>query len=211
MNLHLPPSIHPSGEQLLAHACGEGDRSFRAVVEAHLAACPACGATVAEEAQLGGVMLAGLPPAPLPPELFSRILAAIPEQVAPDPDEIPLPEALRPLLPPPEERSWGGALSRGVRFLKLVEEKGAQLFLVHIQPGATFPHHAHSGGEVAVMLAGGTQVGSTRYEAGDWAEFPAGSHHAPQALPAEACWILARVEGPMRLTGWRGAIQKLMS
>ena len=37
-----------------------------------------------------------------------------------------------------------------------------------------------------------------------------GSHHAPRALADVDCWLVARLEGEIRFTGWRGMIQRLV-
>lgn len=207
------PISHPSEDRLLDHVLGRGDRGLRAMLEVHLEGCEACAARVAELAAPGGRLLAAQAPDPLPGDLWARILVRVAgEAEAPVAMEglEALPAALKPLLPPPESRSWSSVLKKGVRFLSLLNEAGVELFLLRLDPGAAFPHHAHRGEELALMLQGGAQVDGTTFEAGDWLEFPDGSAHEPQALEDEACWILVRLEGSVRLSGWRGLLQRLV-
>lgn len=203
----LPPSHHPSADDLLAYATGRGDRAAQALMEAHIHLCDACSAEVARFSAPGGRLLRDLPVTPAPEGLLARILDRLPAQAGGGPDEVPLLPHLLSLLPDPPQRAWSGALGRGIRFLKVLEEAGAELFLLQLSPGATFPHHAHRGRESALLLAGGALVEGRAFDAGDWAEFAPGSAHAPQA-EGEGCWLLVRVEGGVRLSGWRGWLQR---
>lgn len=44
---------------------------------------------------------------------------------------------------------------------------------------------------------------------GDFEEATASHIHAPVALPDEDCWLLATLEGGIRLQGWRGLLQRM--
>jgi putative transcriptional regulator len=208
------PLMHPSEDRLLDYALGHGDRGLRVILETHLAGCDTCAAKVAEVSSAGGSLVAEQTSDPLPAELWDRILAQVAVEAVPAAmlDDLQLPLALRALVPPPAEQQWSSVLKKGIRFLRLLNEAGTELFLVRLEPGAAFPHHVHGQGgrEIALMLQGGAIVGGRTFEAGDWVEFPGGSAHAPAALPDEPCWILAQVQGEVQLSGWRGLLQRLV-
>lgn len=199
------PRHHPSADALLAYGTGQADAALRLLVEAHLDCCDACAGETGALAEPGGALLAALAPEAVPPGLFARIQAALPRPGAADPT---LPAAVARLLPPAEPRAWRGVLKRGIRFLRLMEGQvqGAAVYLLHLQAGAAFPHHAHEGMEDAVLLAGGAVDGVLELEAGDWRHMEPGSEHAPHARPDEDCWFLVRLEGGVAFSGWRGLL-----
>jgi putative transcriptional regulator len=203
------PTHHPIPDDLLAYATGRCDGAARAMVEAHLHLCAACAREVGRLTEPGGRLLRDLPVSAAPEGLLDRILDRLPPQAGSGPDEVPLPSHLLALLPEAAGRVWQTALGRGIRLLKVLGEEGVELFLVHLPPRVAFPHHAHRGREQALLLEGEAQVGEACFRTGDWAEFPAGSAHAPTA-GGEGCWFLVRVEEGVRLSGWRGWLQRLV-
>ncbi len=203
------PNQHPPESHLLAFATGQGDVSLRILVECHLEACPACVAQVLDVGEAGGRMLRSMPPAQVPADLWAKVLGRIEGGVLPASAHYPIPETISRLLP--QEPRWNGILLRGFRFIKLLEEtpREAAFYLVHLTAGTVFPGHRHRGLEESVILAGGLKDGTTRLEAGDWASSAAATCHAPQALPDEDCWLVARMENGILFTGWRGLLQRL--
>jgi putative transcriptional regulator len=113
------------------------------------------------------------------------------------------------LLPDVAQASWRGALTRGFRFLQVPQLGGPDLFLIHMEAGRSFPCHDHGGLERTLVLVGGLQDAQGVMEAGDFDEAPPGHVHAPVALPDEDCWLLATLEGGIRLRGWRGLLQRV--
>lgn len=201
------PSHHPTPDDLLAYVTGEAGPTARAMVEGHLALCDACAGESGRQAAAGGRLLRALPVTAAPEALLARILDRLPDPPE-GAAEVPLPGFLKALLPPPSERAWGG-LGKGIRLLKLLKEKGAELFLLQLGPGAQFPHHGHRGPEWALLLEGDVDVAGVSYATGDWASFAPGTCHAPVAGP-EGCWLLVRVEGGVKLSGWRGWLQRVL-
>jgi putative transcriptional regulator len=145
---------------------------------------------------------------------------------------IPLPEAARRELPdtvrqrPPR---WRSAWAPGARWAVLWkggrgEERGEQgkrgdvrsagggaLVLGRLGPGRGFPRHGHPGREDVLVLAGGYADHLGVYEAGDYAVYQVGSAHGPVTEHGEECWVLTRLELPIRFTGWRGWLQRLLA
>lgn len=207
--MSLAPSHHPTPDDLVAYATGAADAASRAMVEAHVHLCASCGAEIGRFAAPGGRLLRNLPVTPAPDALLQRILDKLPPQAGGGPDEVPLPRHLLGLLPEPTTRTWQTLLGRGIRLLKVLREEGVDLFLLHLPPGVTFPHHAHEGREQALLLEGEALIEDIPFMTGDWAEFAVGSAHAPTA-GAEGCWLFVRVEQGVRLSGWRGWLQRLV-
>jgi putative transcriptional regulator len=211
--------VHPPEETLLELACGEADLPQRVLLEGHLAGCAACRAAVGELARPGGELLRALPGVEPPPDrLWQRVRREIVEiearrpGAAPGPlAELPLPEAARLELPGAAPPRWRSAWAPGARFAVLARDAHTGAFLVaaHMPPSRAFPLHEHLGAENVLVLAGGYEDHLGRYEAGEYAVYGAGSRHRPATEPGEECWILSRLEAPIRFLGWRGWLQKI--
>jgi putative transcriptional regulator len=76
--------------------------------------------------------------------------------------------------------------------------------------GRSFPRHLHPGREDVLVLKGGYEDERGHYEAGEYAVYEPGSVHRPATARDEECWILIRLEKPIRLLGWRGWVQSLL-
>ncbi|HZF08045.1 MAG TPA: cupin domain-containing protein [Thermoanaerobaculia bacterium] len=211
--------MHPSEETLLALASGEADLPLRATVEGHLASCPSCRTTLGELTAAGGALLRGLAPAPPPDHLWQQVLARVtpgkpPAASALDPlAALPLPEETRRELPPLCSLRWRSAWTPKARYALLARERatGSLLLVGHMPPGRYFPRHQHPGREDVLVLAGGYEDERGRYEAGEYAVYEPGSQHRPATEPGEECWILFRLEAPIRFLGWRGGLQRLLA
>lgn len=212
--------MHPPEETLLSLASGEADLALRATVEGHLTSCPSCRATVSELNLAGGALLRGLPSAPPPDALWQRVLT----RVAPDPGErasvpdplaaLPLPAGTRGELPArTRPLRWRSAWTPGARYAMLSRDPvtGSLLLVGHMPPGRNFPRHLHLGREDVLILNGGYEDHRGRYEAGEYAVYEPGSEHRPVTERGEECWILLRLEAPVRFLGWRGGLQRLLA
>jgi putative transcriptional regulator len=208
---------HLPNETLVEHASGQHDLAARVLVEAHLDLCPACRDEHAELALPGGRLLAETAPALPPHELWTKIEAGLPP--AGDdglPAELPLPLAARAelALRPAAEgglRWWRLGLG-GARMTQLAHDAstGVRLLVGHMPPGLRFPRHVHLGLEQVVVLSGGYDDERGEFVAGDYGVYEPGSEHGPETLDGDDCWILFRLDGPVRFRGWRGLLQRLM-
>ena len=207
----MTPHSHPSESHLLAYVTGDAEPQLRALLDCHLDLCGTCSAMVGQLSAPGGQWLAHLQPAEVPGDLFDRVMGRIQGQTPPAEVDLALPPAVRSLLPSHSRPDWKGILKQGFRFVQLMKEApgGFGLYLVHLSAGTRFPLHRHGGLEEAVILAGGLADGEQRLEAGDWSTAEAGSAHAPCALKDEDCWLVARMEGGIHFSGWRGWLQTL--
>ncbi len=208
--------MHPSEETLLALASGEADLTLRATVEGHLTGCAACRATVGELAAAGGALLRALPAEPAPDELWQRLLPRVGPQPAPGrPDllaGLPVPEGTRRELPPLAELRWRTTWTPGGRYTLLARDPATHSFLLlgYMPAGRSFPRHLHPGREDVLVLAGGYGDDRGHYLAGEYTAYEPGSVHRPETERDEECWMLIRLEKPIRLLGWRGWLQSLL-
>ena len=100
-------------------------------------------------------------------------------------------EALMTRLEKPSE--WAPFLVEGVEMIPVVggpKCSGAIATVVRIQPGATFPEHAHRGDETMIVLDGGFREpadGGEEVWRGDEIFRADGTEHALVALPGVPC------------------------
>lgn len=207
---------HPESETLLDYVGGELDLPMRVLLETHLELCPGCHEETARLAVPGGRLLAetaaNASTAP-PPALWNRLEAAIaaPEPRDRFPAEIPLPAAARQELAADVRPRWWRWGLGGARMALLATDpsSGGRLAVGRMPGGMAFPRHTHEGWEHAVVLAGGYDDERGEFLAGDWAAYEPGSEHGPDTLDGDDCWILFRVDAPVRFHGWRGRLQRL--
>lgn len=205
---------HPDPETLLDHAGGQLDLPMRVLLEAHLDLCAACRAEVAAMAAPGGQLLARAATGETPPAaLWSRLEAQIGTAQIADrlPAEVPLPLAARRELPVGVRPRWWRLLLGGARMALVANDPatGTRLAIGRMPGGLVFPRHEHLGFEHAVVLSGGYDDERGEFLAGDFAVYEPGSEHGPHTLDGDPCWILFRLDGPVRFRGWRGALQRL--
>jgi putative transcriptional regulator len=220
---------HPVQELLLSFATGEADLPHRVLIEAHLAGCPVCRASVAEISAPGGTLLGGLPQEAPSSGLWERLRARLEPPPGPRPGQssvparrdetpphlagLPLPAAARAELPEIRELRWRWAFVRGARLAPLVRDPFTHsvLLIGYVPPRRAFPRHLHVGPEDIVLLTGGYEDEMGHYEAGEYAAYAPGTVHQPVMAPGETCWALTRLERPNRLLGWQGWAQRLLS
>lgn len=97
----------------------------------------------------------------------------------------------------------------GMRVLPIMEERGARLELLRIEPGSGPPAHDHSGEELTLVMTGAYTDQSGRYGPGDISVKGEGEVHRPVAEAGEPCYALAVTCGPPRFQGLLGAAQRL--
>jgi anti-sigma factor ChrR (cupin superfamily) len=184
------------------------DVTTRLLVEAHLSLCQKCSAIVAEHQRRGE----RLPPATLHDELdlpsFGCVWKAIEQAVVSQrcSEAAVLPPALLGALPHSPAWRWiVVAWPAQVRVALVLRDPdtGSELYLCHLAPRSTFPHHRHVGLEENVILAGRYDNGGIRAEIGDWVIGAPGTEERSRTED-RACWCLSRIEPPgVQFTGWR--------
>lgn len=207
---------HASEATLLGYAAGTLAAAPAIVVAAHLAACAACRAKVADYLALGGAVLEQTEPAPLSPTALADALARARDDALAEgrPSQQPaapirigdtrLPDALRGC-------AIGGWrwLGPGMRLAPIgVPGDGtARLILLRIGAGRAVPEHGHVGTELTYVVSGSFSDALGRFGPGDLAEVGAEVEHQPVVDPEQACICLAAVEGRLRLNS---ALRRLL-
>lgn len=204
---------HPDTDVLLAHAAGELDLAGRVLLESHLELCPACADEVAALRAPGGSWLREGPGETVPEGLWDAVRGRIDATSAPrrsEWDDTPLPGAARAELGAPVPLAWRSVPWSQASYVPLWKGLDAALLLVRLGPDLRLPEHLHVGGERLVVLAGGYEDHRGTSATGDYRDYGPGSKHAPLTEPDESCWIVTRIEGEVRFTGWRGVIGRLL-
>jgi putative transcriptional regulator len=199
---------HPPADRLRSYTQGTADVTTQMLVEAHLSLCRTCSAGVAE-AQWGAECL---PPANLHDELdlppFGCVWNAVEQAMVSQrcPEVAVLPPALLGAIPRPFVWPWillSWPAGTRVALLLRDGDTGSELYLCHIAPRRTFPHHRHVGREENVILAGRYHNGDVCVDTGDWVIGAPGTEEQSKAGDG-ACWCLSRIEPPgIRFSGWR--------
>jgi len=207
---------HVPIETLAEHVSGQLDLAMRVLVEAHLDLCTDCRSELAALVAPGGRLLAETAAPPPPESLWAKLEAGIDASskraLDPLPASIPLPLAARRELPEIGKVRWWSWFLGGARMGQLAVDPatGARLCLGEMPAGLRFPRHLHEGFEQVVVLAGGYDDERGEFVAGDFGVYEPGSEHGPETLDGDSCWILFRIDGPVRFRGWRGALQRLV-
>ena len=198
---------HPSDATLIAQAAGQLPALHAAVLAVHLSACPHCRGELRRLEDIGGVLLAELPPVPLQPDALARTLARLDEKVDATPPAV-APITLAALA---VGRWWW--LGPGVRLMPLSrrDASGTRLDLLRVAPGRALPGHGHTGPEMACILQGAYADETGEYSAYDIAEGNAGLDHTPIASPGADCICLVATTGRLRGHTWLARlVQPLM-
>jgi anti-sigma factor ChrR (cupin superfamily) len=159
----------------LGSLMGEELKQFEACLH-----CPHSRATtrVASYTELVGTVSAALyPELPPSPELRARIMAATVPETPPA-----VSEKVSPPLPVSflmqSEGQWHTTPYEGVRLRELSNASAdLAIFMLHLDPGATFPDHDHHGSEDMYLLSGDLDINGTLMGAGDFMHSTAGSQH----------------------------------
>lgn len=149
--------------------------------------------------------------ADLPMRALAAALHAL-QTVGPVPEAPHLPASVRDLLPDPSRWRWQSFLLGGCRIAELARDpaSGARLHMIVLPPEARFPDHRHAGDEDFLVLCGHAEDEAHYLSPGDWLRSPGGSGHRHIQGRVEACWALARTEGPeVALEGWRGSLARM--
>jgi predicted ChrR family anti-sigma factor len=88
-----------------------------------------------------------------------------------------------------------------VNILRRDEKTGDATVLIRMEPGCGYPAHRHVGLEEVLILQGGYCDSRGDHRAGDYILNDAASAHAPMALDAEDCIMLAVAHGGIELLG----------
>ena len=195
---------HPPEELLIDYAGGGASEGEATLIAAHLAACPECRGAIGMCEEIGGALLQGLDPAPLPADLLDRTLSGLqhlpPDDPPPSRPATGLPGFLADRVGPDLAKvPWRGIGERGVYEIPGCPES-EQLWLVRAGAGQAGLKHLHVGDEWTVVLEGGFRDDEGTYTTGDFMIVPAGTRHQPIADMTGSCVCLFLLRAPLRFT-----------
>jgi putative transcriptional regulator len=198
----MNPKHHPSADILTAYASGALEPGFGLVVGAHIEACAACQARVANMEAASGAALADLPEAAIGADALTQTMARLgsAERPAATQDARPLIERL-PLKP----RKW---VAPGV-WVAAVDTPHApqnRVYLLSVGPGMPTARHSHTGAEFCTVLTGAYRDELDVFAAGDFAAAESDLNHQPFVEGDEACICLFATEGRLRPQGLLGKL-----
>lgn len=197
---------HPSDATLISHAAGHLAALHARVLAVHLEACPHCRGELRGMEDIGGALLATLPPEALRPDALQRTLARLDEQAKALPalptssQRVPSPAATLDALA--TGRWWW--LGPGIRLMSLArrDASGTRLDLLRVAPGVALPGHGHTGAEMACILQGGYVDATGDYGVWDIAEGDPTLEHTPVASSGPDCICLIATTGRLRAHTW---------
>jgi len=206
---------HPTDSMLAAFAAGTLDHGQHVAVATHLVSCPQCRAFMRSMEQVGGAVLASLPPAAMSTGALAAVEARLNEPVRPAAAAITptVPETEVPGLPKFVRRYRFGnwkwiAPSVHLRPIALPYESDTRVFLLKSGPGTKMLQHTHTGVELTCVLSGAFRQDGSRYGPGDFDLGDETINHQPIVEGGQDCICLVAMQGKLRLNGLLGRIMQ---
>jgi len=202
-------SHHPDVATLMCCSAGSQPEACAAVIASHLAVCPVCRAEVRRMQKIGVALFDTLEPeclaAPAPVVSMRAAEADNPEKKS-EPcvisaGEIPqfLVSCVGPCL---DVMSWH-PVAQGIWTHAVVLSPGASgdLRLLKLEPGKSFPDHAHTGWELTLVLRGSYTDEFGTFRPGDVSDLDQDAEHHPKACPKDGCICLVASENKLAMFG----------
>ena len=206
---------HPTDSMLAAFAAGTLDHGQHVAIATHLVSCPQCRAFMHSMEQVGGAVLASLPPAAMSNGALAAVEARLNEPVRPAAAGITptVPETEVPGLPKFVRRYRFGnwkwiAPSVHLRPIVLPHESDTRVFLLKSGPGTKMLQHTHTGIEMTCVLSGAFRQDGSRYGPGDFDLGDETIDHQPIVDGGQDCICLVAMQGELRLNGLLGRIMQ---
>lgn len=204
---------HPPETMLAAFAAGTLDHGQHVAIATHLVSCPQCREFRRAIEEVGGAVVAGLPPAVMASGAFAQVEARLSE---------PIPKAARETSPKIPETEISGlprflrrysfgswrwvAPSVHVRPIDLPYASDTRVFLLKSGPGTKMLQHTHTGLEMTCVLTGAFQQEGAHFGPGDFDFGDESIDHQPLVEPEQDCVCLVAMQGGLHLKGALGRI-----
>ena len=206
---------HPPETMIASFAAGTLDHGQHVAIATHLSACADCRSLMRSMEQVGGTVLADLPPAAMSDNALAAIEARLGEAVPRAPDSPPAGDNVTareiPGLPRFVRRYRFGAWtwvapSVYVRRIVLPDPGDTRVFLLKAGPGTRLLEHAHTGLEMTCVLAGSFIQAGSRYAPGDFDFGDETVDHQATVEQGMDCICLVAMQGELRLKGLIGRL-----
>src|ERR1700710_2128017 len=202
---------HPSDELLTAFAAGTLDLGQHVAVATHLVGCPHCRTVVRAMEQVGGAVVAGLPPSEMSPGAFAAVEARLDRSTAAAP--VSSGAGFRDVSGlPPFVRRYGDSSWKWIapkvhfRPIELPRPSDTRVFLLRSKPGTKMLEHTHTGIEMTCVLSGSFAHEGGHFGPGDL-DFGDGSDEHHMIIDsAHSCICLVAMQGDLRLHGMIGRL-----
>jgi len=206
---------HPDDSMLVGFTAGTLDLGQHAAIATHLLSCPRCRRLAHTMEQVGGGVLANLPPAPMSTDALVRVEARLTEPIDVA-NGGPVPTTLGadvPGLPKFVRRypigKWQWVAPRvHLRRIVLPEESKTRVFLLRSGPGTKMLEHAHAGVEMTCVLSGAFKHAGGYFGPGDFDLGDETVDHRVVVDEAADCICLVAMQGDLRLNGLLGRIMQ---
>jgi putative transcriptional regulator len=206
---------HPPETIIASFAAGTLDNGQHVAIATHLTACAHCRSLMRSMEQVGGAVLADLPPASMSGNGLAAIEARLDDAAAPRAPAAPPADNVTageiPGLPRFVRRYRFGAWTLvaprvRVRQIVLPDPGDTRVFLLKAGSGTRLLEHAHTGLEMTCVLDGSfTQAGS-RYAPGDFDFGDDTIDHQATVEQGRDCICLVAMQGELRLKGLIGRL-----
>jgi putative transcriptional regulator len=204
---------HPLDSMLGAFAAGTLDHGQHVAIATHLVSCPQCRRFMRSMENVGGSLLATLPPAAMSGEAWTKVEARLDERAptaaagrAPIVSETEIP-GLPPFVRRYRFKNWRWvAPSVHVRAIDLPDPSDTRVFLLKSGPGTKMLEHTHTGLELTCVLTGAFRQDGLRYGPGDFDHGDQSIDHRPVVEDGQDCICLVAMHGKLRLNGLIGRI-----
>jgi quercetin dioxygenase-like cupin family protein len=172
-------------ETAALYAVGKlGEEEARRFEQRIQSGCPYCMAELEGCQRAIEELVLAAPPAPPAPGLEAKLLERIGLI-----SRSPQPAAHEPKIVRQDEGDWVDGPHPGVK-LRFLHRK--RTMLVKMEPGSTYPTHAHALDEQCLVLEGSIRDGEGRTAAaGDYIFMPKGSTHPPLSTETGALFLIA--------------------
>ncbi|MCH2569163.1 MAG: ChrR family anti-sigma-E factor [Pseudomonadales bacterium] len=198
---------HPDPAWWVSYSAGTLSAPFTAVLQAHLAVCPACRKQLQMADNVGAALMAASAHA----EELATADDLPPSEIGHQTDE-PVEWARNNVLDTSEftDRYIGMHLDgldwiragRGLRVCRLGDAGSHSMWVIRAEPNTVLPEHSHNGSELTLVVKGSYFCEDRIYGVGEIEDADEGTLHQPVVTSGEECICIAAVEGPLRFKQW---------
>lgn len=203
-------NYHPADELLMQFAAGQLSNALGVMVACHLENCEQCRQQTRLYDQLGGELLSEQDEVQVSSSILDQAWTKIQQPspaVAVPTGDLRLPRPLRRFVPEYyDDLPWSG-FSKSIQQWDLpISDSQYTARFYKIAAGKELPEHTHKGNEFTLVMSGSFSDKAGDYHPGDFILADQTTRHTPRAHMEEDCICFAVMDGPLKLTGFFGAM-----